>query len=238
MFSSQLFDRENLATALDDLLFISSDAAGNLGQFLELNKLSEILLTHRQINFKAEEKSYFSPRDLDCSTNSAAHQDDVSSGLIGVEIEEEKKSEIGTGTGTVRYGSGSIGVGGDRGEKNDDTEGSSNGGARVRRRKGREEEERKKDQGGVLLAIGERKRRDEEEEEDEEGEETDEGEEEEEEEGNYRVVDGTAEGVTDAKCILYTTAVRKDYAGFLFLRPDLYTAVSDPCLQVRRRRGG
>jgi hypothetical protein len=204
----QLFDRENLATALDDLLFISSDTAGNLGQFLELNKLSEILLTHRQINFKTEEKSIFSVKDSDYDTNSAA-------GLKA----EEKGSEKGKFDRGAKGGEGDRRAGEDKGEEDDDDKDTCNEGTN-RRGKGQEEEERKNNEDGMLLTVGEREQKEEEERDDEEDEE-------------YRVV----EGVTDS-CALYITAVRKDYPGFLFLRPDLYTAVSDPCLQVRYKREG
>jgi hypothetical protein len=163
-------------------------------------------------------------RDFECDTNSAA-QHDLSSGLIG----EEKGIEKG------KYDRGAKGSAGDRragegkgeakGEKDGDNEGSSSKGAKDMRAKGREEEERKRNEGGILLAVGER-------EEEEDGEE-----EEEEEEEDYLVTDEIAESVTDT-CALYITAVRKDYPGFHFLRPDLYTAVSDPCLQVRHGREG
>lgn len=107
------------------------------------------------------------------------------------------------------------------GGEDDDKEGSCNEGVSDRRGKGREVEEKKHSEGGMLLAVGECAQR----------------EEDHQEEEDYRIVEGIAEGATDA-CALFITAVRKDYPGYLFLRPDLYTAVSDPCLQVRHRRGG
>jgi hypothetical protein len=227
---SQLFDRENLATSLDDLLFISSDTAGNLGQFLELNKLSEILLVHRQINFKAEEKSHFtgSGRDSDSHTNSAVHCN-IFPGLEEEEKGDEEENEKGKGNHGVEHSAGGRmvdeGESEGRGGENDNKEGSCNEGVSDRRGKGLEVEEKYHNEGGMLLAVGECAQRGEEDQEDQE------------EEEDYRIVEGIAEGATDA-CALFITAVRKDYPGYLFLRPDLYTAVSDPCLQVRHRRGG